>query len=143
MKKTDDGPPEHLTEEESLQLEWSIFDFKPMRIGLNSSLETHLEDFSVLDTDDNRRLCDTLILIQNIIVVGTKAAPPEEQFNCQETFPFLSKCFSNITKEIIKNKQVRLNVTFLVQLSAEWTISMISFQTLKGFHASKEFFKKV
>ena len=109
VNKTDNGPPEHFTEEESLQLEWSIFDFKPMRIGLYSSLETHLEDFSVLDTDDNRRLCDTLILIHNIIVVG-KAASSEGQFNCQETFPFLSKFFSNITKAIINNKQVRLSL---------------------------------
>ena len=49
VKISDDGSPNHLTEAESLRLEWSIFDYKPMRIGLYCSLETQMENFSVLE----------------------------------------------------------------------------------------------
>ena len=124
VKKSDDGPQDHLTEAESLRLEWSIFDYKPMRIGLYSSLETQLENFSVLDTDDNIRLCNTLILIHNIIVVG-KSLTKEMQFNIQEGFPHLSKCFDDITKAIINNKQVRLTGIYVNTCEKKRNLSTI------------------
>ena len=106
VKKSDDLPAENLDHEESWRLEWSIVDYKPMRVGLYSSLMTHLEDFSVFDTDDSIRLCDTLTLIFNIILTG-KEAPPDTPINSQEAFPALSKCFGDVTKAIMNNKQVR------------------------------------
>jgi len=104
VQKSNESLPELLNDEALWLFEWSIFDYKPMRIGLYSSLDTYLEDFSVLDNDDNINLYNSLILIYNIIQIG-KAAPHETQFNCEESFSFVSICFGAVTKAIINNKQ--------------------------------------
>ena len=105
MQKSEDSSPVLLNDEELWPLEWSIFDYKPMRIGIYSSLETQMEDFSVLDNEDNTKLYNILILIYNVFQIG-KAAPSDMQFNCNESFSLLSSCFSSIAITIKDNKQV-------------------------------------
>ena len=105
MQKSEDSPPVILNDEELWRLEWSIFDYQPMRMGIYSSLETHMEDYSVLDNQDNTKLYNILILVYNIFQIG-KSAPSEIKFNCNEGFSFLSQCFSSAATAIQDNKQV-------------------------------------
>ena len=123
VQKSEDTPPENLNDEELWRLEWSIFDYEPMRIGLYSSLETYMEDFSVLDNEDTTKLYNILILIYNVIQIG-KAAPPETQFNCHESFSSLTKCFGCVATTIMDNKQVSLH--FSNGLSSEFCLRTIN-----------------
>ena len=51
---------------EILKVQLGVVGYKPMRNGIYSSLDTYMEDFSILDNDDTEKLYNLVFLINEM-----------------------------------------------------------------------------